>query len=64
MREGRFPDSNPGTSPRGVGVYTEDESGLTNKLPYEQTANIRDIDADVKGNQPDSGNRAVRSRGQ
>jgi hypothetical protein len=64
LREGRFPDSNPGTSKRGVGAYTEDEAGLRNTLPDEQTADTRDINADVEGNQPDGGNRAVRSRGQ
>jgi hypothetical protein len=54
-----------GTNPAGCGAYTSDESGLTNKVPEETTAPAsRDIFDAVEGQSSDSGNRAVRSRGQ
>ena len=52
-------------SPRGAGVYQgKDADFLRNKLPEEATATDRDIFNDVEGQSSDTGNRAVRSRGQ
>jgi hypothetical protein len=61
-------DSNPKGNrvPYGAGKYTDNESGLRNKLPSDPTGGAvsRDIFDDVEGQSSDSGNRAVRSRGQ
>jgi hypothetical protein len=60
-------DSNPKGNrvPYGAGKYTDNESGLRNKLPSDPTGGAvsRDIFDDVEGQSSDSGNRAVRSRG-
>jgi hypothetical protein len=65
-------DSNPRgnyKSPRGAGAYQDgDASFLTNKFPDENRrdedplSGARDILAEVEANQPDTGNRAIRSR--
>jgi hypothetical protein len=70
-------DSNPRgnyLSPKGAGVYQDkDASFLTNKNPnddfeqqgkYTLAGGARDIFDEVEGQSSDSGNRAVRSRGQ
>ena len=54
---------------KGVGAYTSNDSGLTNKMPDEDYAeqgkyNLvrgRDILDQVEANQSDSGNRAIKS---
>ena len=54
---------------KGVGAYTSNDSGLTNKMPnddYEQgkytlAGGARDIFDAVEGQSSDSGNRAVKS---
>jgi hypothetical protein len=53
-------------SPQGAGKYQDaDASFLRNKLPDEATApTSRDIFDAVEGQSSDSGNRAVKSRGQ
>jgi hypothetical protein len=53
-------------SPQGAGKYQDaDASFLRNKLPDEATAPAsRDIWDAVEGQSSDSGNRAVKSRGQ
>jgi hypothetical protein len=49
---------------KGSGAYTRnDHAGLRQKLPAEAATRSRDIFDDVTANQPDSGNRAVKSRG-
>ena len=55
-----------GTNPKGCGVYTSDDVDfLVNKMPEETTAPAsRDIFDAVEGQSSDSGNRAVKSRGQ
>ena len=55
-------------SPSGAGKYQDkDASFLTNKMPYENNSATNDsydvFDA-VEGQSSDSGNRAVKSRGQ
>ena len=61
-------DSNPKGSDvgeRGANVYQDKNADfLRNKLPYEATEESRDIWSDVEGQSSDSGNRAVKSRGQ
>ena len=65
LRQGGFPNSDPGTNKAGCGVYTSDDAGLTNKMPEETTAPAsRDVFDAVEGQSSDDGNRAVRSRGQ
>jgi hypothetical protein len=65
-------DSNPRgnfISRTGGAAYTNNESGLRNKLPDEDPeqglnrGGQRDIWSDVEGQSSDDGNRAVRSRG-
>ena len=54
-------------SPRGAGAYQQgDADFLTDKLPSDQSGGVgtRDIWDAVEGESSDSGNRAVKSRGQ
>jgi hypothetical protein len=51
-------------SPQGAGAYQGSAYFLNNKLPDEATASSREILSEVEANQPDSGNRAIKSRGQ
>jgi hypothetical protein len=52
-------------SPQGAGAYQSgDADFLRNKLPDEAVNGSRDIWDAVEGQSSDSGNRAVRSRGQ
>jgi hypothetical protein len=51
-------------NPKGAGKYTNDDSGLRNRRPYEATADSYDVFDEVEGQSSDSGNRAVKSRGQ
>jgi hypothetical protein len=53
-------------NPSGHGKYTDDESGLRNRLPADPTGGevSRDIWSEVEGQSGDGGNRAVKSRGQ
>jgi hypothetical protein len=58
-----------GTNPKGCGKYTSDDvSFLTGKASdtprFNTQAKERDIFDEVEGQSSDSGNRAVRSRGQ
>jgi hypothetical protein len=63
-------DSNPAgnyKSPRGAGAYqAENADFLNNKMPSDQSGGVgnRDIWDAVEGQSSDSGNRAVKSRGQ
>jgi hypothetical protein len=61
-------DSNPKGNrvPYGAGKYTDNESGLRNKPPSDQTGGAvsYDIWDSVEGQSGDSGSRAVKSRGQ
>ena len=66
LNRGSFPNSVPGTDPRGVGKYTSDDSGLTlTKVDPERLTNDAAIDIwdIVESNQPDSGNRGLKPRG-
>jgi len=72
LNRGSFPNSVPGTDPRGVGKYTSDDSGLNRvtsddvkfatpeRLTNDAAIDIWDI---VESNQPDSSNRGLKPRG-
>lgn len=52
-------------SPQGAGRYQDRDAGfLRNKMPWETNQTSYDILDEVEGQSSDSGNRAVRSRGQ
>jgi hypothetical protein len=53
VRGSGFNYGGAGTNKKGVGAYTSDDSGLTNKLPYEATCDSHDIDSNVTANQLD-----------
>ena len=61
-------DSNPDgnfTSPSGAGRYQNKNANfLNNKMPYEANQTSYDIWDSVEGQSSDSGNRAVKSKGQ
>jgi hypothetical protein len=66
LNRGFFPNSVPGTDPRGVGKYTSDDSGLTlTKVDPERLTNDAAIDIydEVWDQNPDDSNRAIKSRG-
>jgi hypothetical protein len=72
LKRGHFPNSVAGTDPRGTGAYTSDDSGLNRatsddakwvteeRLTNDAAVDIYDA---VTENQPDSGNRGIKSRG-
>jgi hypothetical protein len=52
-------------SPQGAGAYQDEGADfLRNKLPYEATEGAYSILDEVEAQSSDSGNRAVKSRGQ
>jgi hypothetical protein len=61
-------NSNPAgdyLSPQGAGKYQQKSAyHLREKKPYEATEDSYEILSEVEANQPDSGNRAIKSRGQ
>jgi hypothetical protein len=53
LNRGSFPNSVPGTDPRGVGKYTSDDSGLTlTKVDPERLTNDAAIDRRSLGPEP------------